>query len=94
LEELIDELVVSDEYRINKPDKRLFYILLDKLNVKPEEAVLVGDAWEADIIGAKNAGIKAVWYNRFNLTCPDPSLCKIITSFVPVKEAVKVILSA
>ncbi len=91
--ELVDEVVVSDEYKINKPDIRLFHILLNKLNVKPDEAVLVGDAWETDIIGAYNAGIRAVWYNRFNLQCPNTLICKILTSFIPADEAFKIILS-
>ncbi|RPI13906.1 MAG: HAD family hydrolase [Ignavibacteriae bacterium] len=88
---LIDELVVSDEYKINKPDKRLFKILLDKLGVKAEEAILIGDAWEADIIGAANARIKTIWFNRFNLPCPDKTICKEITSFIPIEDVVKVI---
>ena len=90
---LIDEIVVSDDYKINKPDKRLFQILLDKLDVRAEEAVLIGDAWETDIIGAVNAGIKAIWFNRFRVACPDSSICKEIKSFVPVEDVIRLIES-
>lgn len=86
---LYDEMVVSDEYKINKPDKRLFQILLDKLGVNAEEAILIGDAWENDIIGAVNAGIKSIWFNRFKLTCPDPSICTEISSFIPPELVIK-----
>jgi putative hydrolase of the HAD superfamily len=90
---LIDELTVSDEYKINKPDIRLFQILLDKLGINADEAVLIGDAWNADIIGAVNAGIKSVWFNRFNLPCPDSTICKEINSFLPIGDVLKAIES-
>ena len=60
-----DDIVVSADHGINKPDARLFHIALDRLGVSPAQAVHVGDSWSADIEGAINAGIRPVWFNRF-----------------------------
>lgn len=63
-----DDIVVSADHGINKPDARLFHIALDRLGVSPAQAVHVGDSWPADIEGAISAGIRPVWFNRFGAT--------------------------
>lgn len=63
-------IVISGEYGFAKPDRRLFFKLLDLLNCKAENALMVGDKLKTDILGAKEAGIKSVWLNR-NLDEPD-----------------------
>ncbi len=36
-------------------------LVLEQLGVQPEAALMVGDSWERDIVGAKQAGLSAVW---------------------------------
>lgn len=60
-----DFIISTDLIRRDKPSKRPFLYTLDKLKVKPNEAVFVGDELEADISGAKDVGIYAV-YNLWN----------------------------
>ena len=59
-------VIISGEIGIGKPDPKLFEITLEKLRVKPNEAVVIGNARGTDILGAKNANIKAIWLNRDN----------------------------
>ncbi len=54
-------IVISGEIGWKKPSKRIFKIALSQLSFKPEEAVLVGDNYEADIVGAKKAGMRTVF---------------------------------
>ncbi len=61
LEKLFQVVVISRDLGIRKPDPRIFHYTLERLRVKPDEAVHVGDSIEQDIIGAKRAGLKAVW---------------------------------
>ncbi|MDE2844868.1 MAG: HAD family hydrolase [Chloroflexota bacterium] len=56
-----------------KPNPQLFHTLLNRIGVKPEEAVYVGDRQLEDIKGAREAGLGAVWINRAG-TEPDPDL--------------------
>ncbi len=58
----IDTIVVSDEVGINKPNRRFYDIILKKLDVKPEECVMVGDKPQADLVLAKELGMKTVWF--------------------------------
>ncbi len=73
LAELIDELgwsrdfdVVVDSGRlgIDKPDARIFAHACDALGVVTHELLHVGDAWEADVLGAVGAAASAVWFDQ------------------------------
>lgn len=93
LEHLIDELVTSEETGFIKPDPRIFHAALERCGCQPAEAVVVGDAWQADVVGAYKAGIRAIWLNRTGRACPDPALAREILSFEPVAAAVSIILA-
>ncbi len=54
-------IVISRDLGIRKPDPKIFEYVLEKLGVKPEETIHVGDSMEQDVVGAKAAGIKTVW---------------------------------
>ncbi len=49
-----------------KPSEKYFKIALDKLKIQSEEAVVVGDSVERDIIPAKKLGIKTVLVSKNN----------------------------
>ncbi len=55
--------VFSDEVRARKPDARIFEIAANTLGLAPREIVHVGDDVDADVAGAKDAGMRAVWFN-------------------------------
>jgi len=63
LNSYFDIVIISEEAGFSKPDKRIFDLALNKLNVRPEEALFVGDDLEKDIGGCQNAGIKGIWFN-------------------------------
>lgn len=54
-------LVFSDEVGWAKPNVKIFNYALENLQVKNFEAAHVGDDNSTDILGAKNAGMIAVW---------------------------------
>jgi len=60
----LDTLVVSDVVGLHKPDPRIFAVALDALQVPAKEAVYVGDDYEADVQGARAAGIQPVLLDR------------------------------
>ncbi|WP_309493367.1 HAD-IIIA family hydrolase [Candidatus Hecatella orcuttiae] len=63
-----DVVVISGDVGIEKPDPRIFQIALERLGVKPEEAVMVGNRVDADVVGAKRAGMRSIlfkWNNRY-----------------------------
>lgn len=56
-----DEVIVSGDYGIHKPDKRIFEIMAEKLGVNCEECLMIGDVFSTDILGAFRAGMTPVW---------------------------------
>lgn len=61
LHHLFDVVVTFEDTYKRKPDPAPFKITLEKLNIKPEEGMMVGDWAERDIIGAKVIGMKTVF---------------------------------
>ena len=93
VEPFIDELVVSEEIGVAKPDARVFEAALSRLGGTADEAVMIGDSWSSDILGAAGLGIRAIWLNRYGSPCPDSSLATEIRSLEPVEKIVDMILS-
>ncbi|MEI6666921.1 MAG: HAD family hydrolase [Acidobacteriota bacterium] len=92
LEPYLDTIVISEEAGVAKPDPRIFSIALARIGCEAEEAVMVGDAWENDVVGARAAGIRAVWFNRFDAATPGASDVEQIRSFEPADEVVDLLL--
>lgn len=51
----------SYELGAAKPDVAAFDAVADAHDVDPEDLVHVGDSWQADVLGALDAGARAVW---------------------------------
>lgn len=88
---LIDALVISEAVGKSKPHPEIFAEALRQLAVRADEVVMVGDSWSADIQGAANAGIRAIWLNRFDDPCPAADMAKIITSLEPPEAFLRLI---
>lgn len=56
-----EAFVVSADVGYLKPHRAVFDAALDALGVGAQDAVMVGNDLECDVLGARRAGIKAVW---------------------------------
>ncbi|MCI0450394.1 MAG: HAD family hydrolase [Chlorobi bacterium] len=90
-EEYLDSFTTAEEVGVPKPTPRIFRIALEKLEVKPSEAVMVGNSWDADIVGAHNLGIRCIWLNIYGETCPDPSRAVEIKSLGNTEKILRLI---
>lgn len=70
---LFDAVVISGEYGIHKPDPRIFEIVCQQLNTKPNRTVMVGDSLDTDILGGNFSGLKTVWFNPNSRECDSVS---------------------
>ena len=66
-----ENIIVSGDYSINKPDVRIFEIMQEKLQLPIDSLYYIGDSLENDIVGANNAGWKAIWINRYKKKLPE-----------------------
>ncbi|MCR5685551.1 MAG: HAD-IA family hydrolase [Lachnospiraceae bacterium] len=74
---LFDEVMLSYEQGIGKPDPAIYLKMIDKLRVKPEECIYVGDGGSGELFAAKEAGMKpvqALWFRdiMFEPHIPSP----------------------
>ena len=96
LDQHVDVLVVSEEAGVSKPDPHIFEIALSRLQCRPNEAVMIGDSWTADVVGATAAGIRAIWFQPAmrdaELRLPEsrPEV-PVITSLEPTPEFLRMI---
>ena len=58
---IFDQVVTFDETGVRKPDPKPFLMILKRLDVEPEEAIMVGDWAERDIVGAAKVGMKTAF---------------------------------
>lgn len=59
-----DVVVASAEAGFAKPDLKLFNLALEQAGCKPNEAVMIGDRLDNDIVPAKQLGMKTVWVRQ------------------------------
>jgi putative hydrolase of the HAD superfamily len=55
-------VIISGDYGFRKPDARLFQAALTKLQVRPEEAIFVGNDRFRDVLGARQVGMKTILF--------------------------------
>jgi putative hydrolase of the HAD superfamily len=58
------EIVISGEVGYGKPDRRIYELILSRIGVRPEQAMMIGNSLKSDIKGAQAISMKAVWLNR------------------------------
>lgn len=76
LDRLFDSVTYSQAVGAQKPDPRVFLRALGRAECRASEAVHIGDSWESDYLGAKGAGLRAIWLNRDGAESPKP--CEMI----------------
>jgi len=91
LDRHVDLLVASEEAGVSKPEPGIFEIALERAGVTARHAVMVGDSWTNDVLGARAVGIRAIWFNRAGLPAPDPSIT-VLDRLRPLEAVLPVIL--
>jgi putative hydrolase of the HAD superfamily len=64
-------VIISEIVGVNKPDKAIFEHALNLAGAVKNESIMIGDSLEADVYGALNFGMDAIYFNPFNLPKPD-----------------------
>ena len=67
-------IFLSEEVGYQKPDIRFFQAVLEKLDAKNTECLVIGDNFQTDILGAQNAKIDAVFYKKDTEQTYNPSV--------------------
>ena len=67
LMQYFDGVLISSDYKVKKPDKRFFDILLSKYEINPEKSLFVGNDSRSDIAGARGVGMDT-FYVKSNIS--------------------------
>lgn len=59
-----DGIFVSDTLGYEKPDGKFFEKIIDQIDFNKNEVIMIGDSLKSDIVGAKNAQIKSIWFSE------------------------------
>lgn len=83
-----ERMILSEDACIQKPHKGIFDFALKNTNSRRSESLMIGDSWEADIIGAYQSRIDQLWFNPDGL----PPVSFIPTYIVRTLEEIQKIL--
>jgi len=61
LDGYFEEIINSESASARKPDPAIFEFALNKASANKEESLMIGDDWDADILGARDFGIDQVY---------------------------------
>ncbi len=67
LKPYFDKVFLSEDAQINKPHPAIFTYALKNSNSRRNQTIMIGDSWDADIVGARNSKIAQIWLNPHKL---------------------------
>ncbi|MBQ9009121.1 MAG: YjjG family noncanonical pyrimidine nucleotidase [Clostridia bacterium] len=62
LDRYIDDLFISEDLGVVKPDAAFFDRCLAKIGEPRSSCIMIGDSLSSDMLGAKNASLDSVWF--------------------------------
>jgi len=68
LKKYFDKVFISEEVGAQKPHRKIFEYAVKSMNAPKKRSLMIGDSWDADILGAKLFGMDQVYY------CPLPEM--------------------
>lgn len=70
IKDFIETITTAEGAGAPKPDARAFQAALDVAKANKEESIYIGDDWIADMVGATNFGMRAIFFNPLNEVHP------------------------
>ncbi|QNJ98021.1 YjjG family noncanonical pyrimidine nucleotidase [Constantimarinum furrinae] len=84
IKKFFSTITTSEEVGLKKPNPVIFKTALKKANAMPESGIMIGDTFEADILGAEAVGMQTLFYNYRKEKLP--ARYKVINSLFEIKK--------
>ena len=84
IDKYFSTVTTSEEIGVKKPNPLIFTSALKKANADSTTSIMIGDTFEADILGAEYVGMKTMYYNyrKENL----PKKYTVVNSLLEIKR--------
>lgn len=77
IDHFFDVVLCSEETGAKKPDAKVFLTAIQKARTKNSDAIMIGDDWEADVLGGLKSGMHPIWFNPDQHDTPDQNIVSI-----------------
>lgn len=78
IQKYFSHIVISENVGVHKPHPDIFQFALTGANAHKENSIMIGDSIEADIRGAQNFGMDAIFFNPKEVEKPKDILHEIV----------------
>lgn len=90
LRNYFEHIFISEEVGHNKPSPDIFNYAMNKSGaVAAKDCLMIGDSFEADIVGAINSGMKAIYLSPESTTPPENDEYLIVKSLSEITSILK-----
>ncbi len=79
LKSFFEHIIISEEVGTQKPDKEIFELSIKRANTTAYESIMIGDNYNTDIVGARNAGLDQIFFNPKKQRKREPVTYEITT---------------
>ena len=83
--EYFQTMVNSEMAGAKKPDPKIFQKAVHLANATVSNSVMIGDSWEADVVGAMNFDMPAIYFNQNNVQVDDLEKNKYKLKHIEIK---------
>lgn len=67
-------ITTSEAAGVKKPNPHIFKVALQAAKTTPKQSIMIGDTYEADILGAERVDMKTICFNYHKLKMPDKQI--------------------
>jgi HAD superfamily hydrolase (TIGR01662 family) len=79
----------SKELKVKKPDPRFFEKICKKMGLPPQDCIMIGNDYLKDICGAKEVGMRTIFYNPSGTVREYDDANRVILSMESLTKVVK-----
>ncbi|HMR15106.1 MAG TPA: YjjG family noncanonical pyrimidine nucleotidase [Mariniflexile sp.] len=74
----------GEDIGIKKPHPQIFHLALEKAQTTVNKSIMIGDGYEADIVGAQNVGMEVIYFDTNNM--PVETNVNQISELIEIKK--------